>query len=66
LIALISILRSEADKSVRQAAAIYFKNRVQQGWDPSKKTGIPDHEKAVVRDNILPAIMDVIDIPNIR
>jgi hypothetical protein len=66
LIALLTILRADSNKNVRQAAAIYFKNRVQQGWDSAKKTAIHDHDKDVVRQNILGVLLEVNEVGSIR
>lgn len=50
---------------MRQAAAIYFKNRVQQ-WDSAKKAAIHDHDKDVVRQNILGVLLEVNEVVSIR
>ncbi|KAJ3018073.1 hypothetical protein HKX48_003183 [Thoreauomyces humboldtii] len=57
--AVLQILASnEADDMVRQAAAIFFKNRCSRGWDPAKKERmISDQDKAYVRQHILGAIV---------
>jgi hypothetical protein len=66
LIALLTILRADSNKTVRQAAAIYFKNRVQQGWEASKKAAIHDHDKEVVRQNLLGVLLEVNEVVSIR
>ncbi|KAI8822933.1 armadillo-type protein [Fimicolochytrium jonesii] len=48
---------SEANESVRQAAAVFFKNRCQRGWDPSGKLALGEEDKVSIRQNILPAIV---------
>jgi hypothetical protein len=65
--ALLTILQTlESDRNVRQAAAIYFKNRIQQGWDPSRKSPIHNQEKQSVRDQILSVLVSSIDVLPIR
>ncbi|KAJ3147521.1 hypothetical protein HDU89_005344 [Geranomyces variabilis] len=55
--AVLQILGSaDAEPAVRQGAAVYFKNRCQRGWDPSKEHPVVDQDKAFVRQHILQAI----------
>ncbi|KAK0526479.1 Nonsense-mediated mRNA decay protein 5 [Tilletia horrida] len=66
------VASNEADLSVRQAASIYFKNRIMAGWDPAiasrratlppGRVGpsggvVPDAERATIRSGMLPALM---------
>ncbi|KAI8868477.1 ARM repeat-containing protein [Ramicandelaber brevisporus] len=48
------------DTGARQAAAVYFKNRVVKHWSPSPHAvnvvTIPDEERAFIRSNILSAL----------
>ena len=53
----------EVDASIRQAAAIYVKNRVSRTWDASLARGfsdmpsaVSDQDKEVVRSGLLPTI----------
>ncbi|KAI9004065.1 putative nonsense-mediated mRNA decay protein [Gaertneriomyces semiglobifer] len=44
----------DADSAVRQAGAIYFKNRVERGWSSSvKQNPINDQDKQAVRQHII-------------
>ncbi|RKO96499.1 ARM repeat-containing protein, partial [Caulochytrium protostelioides] len=56
----------ETPGSVRQAAAIYFKNRVSRGWHlPLDQEGtISAEDRTVVRDHILQVVMS--DVPTVR
>ncbi|KAJ3159832.1 hypothetical protein HDU86_001484 [Geranomyces michiganensis] len=56
--AVLQILGSaDAEPAVRQGAAVYFKNRCQRGWDPSKANPVEDQDKAFVRQHILQAVV---------
>ncbi|KAI8909993.1 armadillo-type protein [Powellomyces hirtus] len=56
--AVLQILGSpEADEAVRQAAAVYFKNRCQRGWDVAKGNPLDEQDKEFVRQHILQAIV---------
>ncbi len=66
LVSLLSIIKSDAAINVKQAAAIYFKNRVQQGWDPSKTPCVADHDKLFVRDTLLTVIVQVNELSTVR
>ncbi|KNC96420.1 uncharacterized protein SPPG_08317 [Spizellomyces punctatus DAOM BR117] len=50
---------SDANVAVRQAAAIYFKNRLQRGWDPESKKPVNEGDKLFVRQHILRAIVEL-------
>ncbi|KAI9277967.1 armadillo-type protein [Umbelopsis sp. AD052] len=56
----LQILASEeSELGARQAAAIYFKNRLGKAWDPTKTPVKPisDEDKSVVRQSILQALV---------
>ncbi|KAL2914370.1 Nonsense-mediated mRNA decay protein 5 [Polyrhizophydium stewartii] len=46
----------ESDPAVRQAGAIYFKNRVNRYWDSSSENTIPPQEKAWIKQHVIQAI----------
>ncbi|KAL1924145.1 uncharacterized protein VTP21DRAFT_7180 [Calcarisporiella thermophila] len=58
---LLQILTSEeSDPSVRQAVAIFFKNRLQKSWDPSKQGTnhpITEEDRHIIRENILQVLV---------
>ncbi|KAI9095931.1 armadillo-type protein [Phlyctochytrium arcticum] len=48
---------NEVDAGIRQAAAIYFKNRLNKGWDlTTTESSITDEDKVFVKQHILSAI----------
>ncbi|KAI8074983.1 armadillo-type protein [Gongronella butleri] len=58
----LEIVSSEAlELGARQAAAIYFKNRVYRAWDRSKKTAMPisEDDRLVVKERLLQALVTV-------
>ncbi|KAI9743827.1 MAG: hypothetical protein M1818_002561 [Claussenomyces sp. TS43310] len=59
--ALLDILQSEQEASVRLSAVVYLKNRITRGWAPStedtpQNKSIPEDEKASFRDRLLPLL----------
>ncbi|KAJ1928986.1 Nonsense-mediated mRNA decay protein 5 [Tieghemiomyces parasiticus] len=58
---LLEILNAnDPDTSVKQAASIYFKNRVRTGWDPSthsKTVAIAEGDKRAIREAIIPLMV---------
>lgn len=59
------VASSEVDTSIRQAAAIYVKNRIARAWDTSIPRGanesphVSEEDKTVVRAALLPTIASV-------
>ncbi|KAF2717063.1 nuclear transport receptor RANBP7/RANBP8 [Polychaeton citri CBS 116435] len=59
--ALLNILQSEQDPGVRLSASVYFKNRINKGWqsaadEPPTSAAISDQEKEAVRTRIVAVI----------
>ncbi|RKP13872.1 armadillo-type protein [Piptocephalis cylindrospora] len=57
---LLQILSADsADGAVRQAAAVYFKNRVKKDWDPSSEETnlISETDRDTIHSNVLPALV---------
>ncbi|KAI8927955.1 armadillo-type protein [Entophlyctis helioformis] len=46
----------ESDAAVKQAAAIYFKNRVGRLWDPSREQSLNQDDRLFVKTHIIEAI----------
>ncbi|XP_024396720.1 importin beta-like SAD2 [Physcomitrium patens] len=54
------IVAAHVDLSIRQCASIYFKNVIARDWVPREPVAVPkisDTDKALVRENILEAIV---------
>lgn len=62
LLALVEVLRAEQDNAVRQAAAVYMKNKVNHAWNPGddypQNKRIPDEQKEAFRQR-LPQLLAV-------
>ncbi|KAF2084997.1 ARM repeat-containing protein [Saccharata proteae CBS 121410] len=58
--ALLSILESEQDNSVRLSTVVYLKNRITKGWaaaeDYSQAKPIPEEEKPAFRNRLVPIL----------
>ena len=63
LFSLLSLVAETQDLGVKLAAAVYFKNTIQSGWDPIKEKNF---EKDQVRAGILQVISQNINTPNVR
>ncbi|KAI9202660.1 armadillo-type protein [Polychytrium aggregatum] len=46
-----------SEQAVRQAAAIFFKNRIQKGWEPARDKAIGEADRAIVRQSIVEALL---------
>lgn len=58
---------SSCDASVRQAAAVYFKNLINKRYDPydeSKVSTLADEDKTRIRGSIVTAIINC--VPTVR
>lgn len=65
LLSLISLVAESPDIRIKLAAGVYFKNRIQAAWDPSRNQ-LAEHDKAEIRNCILRVISQNIDILNVR
>ena len=65
LLQLVSLIAESQDQRIKLAAGIYFKNKIQASWSPSKEE-IPKDQKDKIRHCILQVISQNINIPNLR
>lgn len=65
LLTLISLVAESHDIGIKLASGVYFKNRIQAAWDPSKNQ-LAEDDKIKIRNGILGVISQNIDILNVR